>query len=80
MMYMCQEDANHLNNSIKTNYRATVDWSGTKYCGITLDLNYPKKWVDISATGYKAKALKKLCHPKPKKPKYSPLLISVVAT
>eukprot|EP00957_Ditylum_brightwellii_P113022 8618552-Ditylum_brightwellii.AAC.1 len=70
--YMCQEDVNHLIKSIKINYRATVDWLGTKYCGVTLDWNYPERWVDISISGYTEKALQKLCHPKPQKPQHSP--------
>eukprot|EP00957_Ditylum_brightwellii_P006850 518739-Ditylum_brightwellii.AAC.1 len=70
--YMCQEDVNHLIISIKTNYIATVDWSGIKYCRITLDWNYPDQWLDMSVTGYAVKALKKLCHPKPQKTQHSP--------
>eukprot|EP00957_Ditylum_brightwellii_P189305 14408882-Ditylum_brightwellii.AAC.1 len=70
--YMCQEDANHLINSIKNNYRATVDWSGSKYCGIILDWNYPEKWLNIAVPGYVMKALLKLCHPMPKQPEHSP--------
>eukprot|EP00957_Ditylum_brightwellii_P074011 5623870-Ditylum_brightwellii.AAC.1 len=69
---MNQADADHLINSIKEKYRATVDWRGSKYCGISLEWNYQEKWVDISVPGYVMKGLTKLKHPRPTKPKYSP--------
>eukprot|EP00957_Ditylum_brightwellii_P047760 3628082-Ditylum_brightwellii.AAC.1 len=67
-----QEDADHLVSSIKEKYHATVDWKGTKYCGITLEWNYPEWWLDISVPGYVGKGLKKLKHPTPSKPEHSP--------
>eukprot|EP00957_Ditylum_brightwellii_P046485 3527710-Ditylum_brightwellii.AAC.1 len=70
--YLTQEDANHLIQSAKAKYRATVDWKGTKYCGITLEWHYDKKYVDISVPGYVKKGLTKLKHPTPTKQEYLP--------
>ena len=35
--YVGEENAQHLINAIQTEgYKLSIDWSGTKYCGITL--------------------------------------------
>ena len=40
----------------------TVDWTGNKYIGITLDQNYSKREMRSSMPGYVRKALKQFNH------------------
>ena len=40
----------------------TVDWTGDKYIGITLDWNYSKRELRTSMPGYVKKALKQFNH------------------
>ena len=49
-----------------------TDWDGKIYCGITLDWNYDKGYVDISMPGYIQRLLAKYKHLKPAKPQYAP--------
>jgi len=35
--YWSKEDADHLCNAIGANFRYTVDWEGSNYCGLSLD-------------------------------------------
>ena len=53
--YTTKEHAHHLLNSIGTNYKYTCDWSGSNYCGLTLDWHYEHGYVDISMPGYVGK-------------------------
>ena len=50
-------------------YSITIDWSGADYCGLTIDWNYDKAYVDISMSLYTHKALKK---PPPTKKQHAP--------
>ena len=34
-----------------------MDWNGNNYCGLKLDWNYQKQYVDISIPGYVTKGL-----------------------
>ena len=71
--YSNMDDANHLLNTLQTYYKISTDWSGTQYCGLTLDWNYLKRYVDVSMPGYVPKALHKFQHPHPRKrPQYAP--------
>ena len=47
-----KKDADHLIAALKDVYEISVDWEGTLYCGLTLNWNYDKRWVDISMPGY----------------------------
>ena len=44
------------------------DWQGKLYCGITLDWNYEKGYVDTSMPNYVAKQLIRYRHKAPKRP------------
>jgi hypothetical protein len=66
------EDANHLINAIKANYKCTVDWTGALYCGITLKWDYDNQTVDLSMPGYVQSALVRFQHPDPYRPEYAP--------
>jgi hypothetical protein len=46
--YSWKENADHLINALKENYKVAEDWAGKLYCGISLDWNYKNKTVDLS--------------------------------
>ena len=49
-----------------------MDLEGKNYCGLTIDYNYDKEYVDISMPTYMHKFLKCFLQPAPKKPFYAP--------
>ena len=71
--YVGKKHADHLNCALQKHYASvSEDWEGKLYCGITLEWNYAKPWVDISMPGY-IKKLRQRCHHKtPKKPQHIP--------
>ena len=70
--YVGREHAEHLLNIIKKDYKLTVDWSGTKYIGLTLDWDYNNGLVHLSMPGYVDKALARFQHPTPNKKQNQP--------
>ena len=70
--YYSKADANHLLACLRENYKISVDWEGKNYCGLTLDWNYEKGYVDISIPGYVEKVCAKLNHPSPRFPQHAP--------
>ncbi len=70
--YVGEEHALHLKSVIEKYYKASADWTGTRYIGITLDWDYNKRQVHLSMPGYKAKALKQFQHKTPSSPQHSP--------
>ena len=70
--YFSQDDANHFLNALKNHYTISTDMQGINYCGLTLEWNYEKKYVDISMPGYVQKNLERYQHPKPLKAQYAP--------
>lgn len=46
--YVGKEHALHLLTALQTIYTVTTDWSGTKYCGMSLNWNYKHGTVDVS--------------------------------
>ena len=69
--YFSKSDINHLINSLQTNYKLSTDFTGSNYCGLTIDWDYDRQFVDISMPGYIDKALKKFQRV-PKTPQYLP--------
>ena len=69
--YYSKADADHLISALK-DYKLTIDWTGSDYCGLKINRNYSKGWVDISMPNYVQKTLTKLNHPKPIKPINAP--------
>ena len=55
--YVAEENAKHLLGVLKEFYKMEEDWTGSLYCGITLDWNYEKQYVDISMPNYVPKQL-----------------------
>lgn len=62
----------HLVNALKSEYKCTLDLTGSLYCGVTLDWDYEHCHVDASMPGYVDGALHKFQHPKPHRPEHSP--------
>eukprot|EP00957_Ditylum_brightwellii_P138891 10586453-Ditylum_brightwellii.AAC.1 len=40
--YVGKKHAKHLLDVLKQHYKVSEDWSGTRYCGITLEWDYPR--------------------------------------
>ena len=70
--YMNRNDALHLIAAVTSHYEATVDWTGSLYCGLTLSWDYEAGHVDVSMPGYVSRALQKFNHPPPKRPQHAP--------
>ena len=70
--YFSNNDLEHLLNALKTHYKITTDYTGTHYCGMTLNWNYDQSFVDVSMPGYVTKAITRLNHVPGKIPQFSP--------
>eukprot|EP00804_Cyclotella_cryptica_P019090 CCRYP_014475-RA/>CCRYP_014475-RA protein AED:0.46 eAED:0.46 QI:0/0/0/1/0/0/2/0/218 len=70
--YIGKQHLNHLITSIKCHYDVKIDYTGSVYCGITLDWHYDKGYLEISMPGYVTKQLTKYNHPLPNKPVNTP--------
>jgi hypothetical protein len=70
--YTGKEHAEHLIQALQDLYTITIDWSGTLYCGITLQWDYEKRTVDLSMPGYVDKALARFQHETANRPQHSP--------
>ena len=70
--YFNKADAQHLLQCLDQHYRYTTDWTGSNYCGLAIDWNYDKGYVDISMPGYVSKSLERLQHKPTVHPQYSP--------
>ena len=53
-------------------YKTSIDWTGSLYCGITLNWNYEEHWVDISMPGYIDKVRKRFQQELPTKLQHCP--------
>jgi hypothetical protein len=53
-------------------YSVSEDWTGAKYCGLTIDWDYENCTVDISIPGYIEHALQRFQHPKLHRPQHAP--------
>lgn len=70
--YVGKEHVEHLMTALREKYVTTLDWTGSKYLGLTIDWDYENRTVDISMPGYIEKALQRFQHIKPIKPQHSP--------
>ncbi|KAI2498397.1 Reverse transcriptase (RNA-dependent DNA polymerase) [Fragilaria crotonensis] len=70
--YTSQADADHLITTLERHYQVSVDWTGTRYCGLTLTWDYVRRTCDLSMPGYIARALQRFQHVAPPKPEHSP--------
>jgi len=70
--YVSKNHADHLVATLKQHYTLAEDWKGDLYCGIKLDWNYEKRYLDISMPGYVEKQLARFGHKKPSRAQHSP--------
>jgi hypothetical protein len=63
--YEGNEHAQHLIASLKAQYKLSIDWTATSYCGLKLAWDYIGRTVDISMPGYIQAALHRFQHPTP---------------
>ena len=71
--YLGKEHVDHLVHWLKKHYKkVSEDWEGKLYCGITLDWNYIKRWVDISMPGHIKRLHQRYEHISPNKTQHSP--------
>jgi hypothetical protein len=66
------EHAHHLINTLKKYYTISTDWTGGDYCGLHLQWNYMKRFVDVSMPECIQKILHKFQHPPPAKAQHTP--------
>ena len=69
--YFNKADVDHLLGAVGKLYTYTTDWTGQNYCGMTLDWEYQKGYVDISMPDYVLSSIQKLQYT-PKTPQFSP--------
>ena len=75
--YTRKKDAEHLLGILEKEFTAvSTDWEGALYCGITLEWDYNKRWLDISMPGYIKKVLKQYLHENWGKSQHSPYVIT----
>jgi hypothetical protein len=55
--YVGKEHAQHLLDCLQEIYTVTTNWTGTKFCGLTLTWDYDAATVQLAMPGYVAKAL-----------------------
>jgi len=71
--YVGKENASFLMKVLQDNgYTITHDWTGSIFCGITLNWDYANGTVDMSMPGYVEKALNRFSHIPPNKSEDSP--------
>ena len=70
--YFNNNDLQHLITTLQQHYTILIDKEGKHYCGLTLEWNYSKGFVDISMPGYVPKALLKFNHKLLNKRQYAP--------
>jgi hypothetical protein len=64
--------AHHFINTLQKYYKMSTDWAGTNYCGLHLQWNYSKRFVDVSMPDYIKKTMHKFQHPHPVKAQHAP--------
>ena len=67
-----EADKEHLCNALKQKYDITIDTSGKKFCGLTLNWNYTYGYVDVCMPNFVQKTLDKLNYKPSTKNQYAP--------
>ena len=70
--YIGEENANHHIQALQKLYTVSIDWTGSLFCGLTIDWDYSARTCDISMPKYLQSALLKFQHPAPKHPQHAP--------
>ena len=74
--YFSKDDAVHLVQALSTNYKVSVDWSGTNFCGLHIDWDYDAGYVDISMPHYVRKVLARYQHDPPPNLVHTPFKVA----
>jgi hypothetical protein len=70
--YVGREHVEHLKASIEKHYGISSDWTGSAYCGLTIDWDYYNIILGLSMPGYITTSLHKFQHPTPACPEHAP--------
>ena len=70
--YVGKESADHLIQALQKLYIISINWTGSIYCGLTLDWDYHKRTCYISMPTYIQEYLHKFHHPSNSLPQYAP--------
>ena len=70
--YVGEEHLQHLFTTLKQHYEIVEDFTGSLYCGITLDWDYKNRHVDLSMPAYVQKQLTRYEHKTPSRPQHCP--------
>ena len=70
--YSNRADVDHLISVLQEHYQVSTDWTGGRYCGLTLAWNYPQRTCDLSMPGYIERTLQRFQHVAPTKAVHSP--------
>ena len=65
--YFHQSDVEHLMSALQQKYDISSDWTGTHFCGLSLNWHYQQGYVDISMPKYIEQVLHKFQHKNPSK-------------
>ena len=68
-----KRQADQLFKALRTKYEISIDWTGCNYCGLTIQWEYDKGYVDISIPRYIQAELQRVQHPAPSKVQHAPL-------
>jgi hypothetical protein len=70
--YTHRSDVKRFLATLCTKYRLTMDWTGSRYIGVTLSWDYLKHTVELTMPGYISRALQQFQHPTPSQPQHYP--------
>ena len=70
--YIKESDVQELIQLLSTTYTVTTDFTGVKYCGLTLLWDYTNRTVQLSMLGYIKAALLRFQHETPTRPEHAP--------
>ena len=60
--YTRREDVDHLLATLTQSYAVSLDWTGSRYCGLTLQWDYANRTCDMSMPGYIERTLQRFKH------------------
>ena len=70
--YTKRDDADHLIATLQQHYEVSLDWTGARYCGLSLQWDYVNRTCDVSMPGYIERALLRFQHVARHMPEHSP--------
>jgi hypothetical protein len=70
--YTQRNDVDHLIATLRAHYEVSIDWTGARYCGLTLQWDYVNRTCDISMPGYIERALLRFQHVAHRTPEHAP--------